>query len=43
MTNTDRIQEYANLIIQLVNEVRDIADVMADLEIRLERIEKVMD
>ena len=43
MTDTDQIQEYANLLIQLVNEVRDLSDIVAQHDVRLEAIEKVMD
>ena len=43
MTDSGVILEVANLITQLISEVRDQSDVIAELERRIEQIEKVMD
>ena len=43
MTDTEVIQEYANLMILFMNRLNTLEDMVAAIDVRLEAIEKVMD
>ena len=43
MTDSDQIQEYANLMILFMNSLDTLEDMVAVIDVRLEAIEKVMD